>query len=615
MPCTEVESWTINDLLDAFKQQPLKKKKIIIPQYQRNLVWNNSKKKLLIDSIKSGMPIGAFLLFNEGAEDGNIRYHLVDGLQRSTSIKNYNENPTLFFSPDNIDKNFRNILVETFKDDEKKLVKLFVEWVQTLKGFNENDGFSSYSAITYIDEKTDNKLDKNQTKLATNSIITYLDEIKQLSNINDIKVPIIIYHGNKSDLPTIFERINSKGTQLNKYQIYAATWSIYDSFDINNTEIIKKIQAKYEALIEEGLEIDNYDPLNFNTASFNYFEYLFGLGKLLCEDENYSNLFGKNNNKKDQTESIGFNLGCICLGNDLKKMGKLPTYLQKIDLNKYEKCILDSVKITNKILNPFIGFKANTKSKGNPVIYHTEMQIISIIGKIFKSKYDENLNLRNGYSQSIDKLKRTIPLHYLYDILRNYWSGTGDNKALELIKSDKYKTEIKQSQWDLVFDEWFENDISKKEKSRITIKPQSILLLRFIYTHLFSAHEELSHEIYEIEHLCPVSKLKNAAKNVDGLPISCISNLCLIEKDLNRSKNNKTIYQYYDERKTEGEFTEKQIKEEIEHIESRTFTQRTDLEFMNDFKDDSIQDYYNFLEKRFYIIKDKFYKLNKIVND
>lgn len=609
---TEVKSWTVMELIDSLNSNPEKKEKIIIPQYQRNIVWSKQQQKLLIESIKEGMPIGALLLYHEKAEEGYNVYHLVDGLQRSTAIKSYQEKPTLFFTKENIDKELLDLLHEYFDVDIEIVTKFFVEWIQSLGGFNEMDGFSSSGLAYFLDEKNGGKLEKSQIKDLSNRLPEYLAKINKESNISDKSIPIIIYHGSKSNLPVIFERINSKGTQLNKYQIYAATWSIYKPVDIGNIEVINRIRDKYEALIEEGLEVDNYDPTSFNTSKFNYFEYFFGLGKLLSDK--YPMLFGKAN-KKDQTESIGFNLGSICLKNDLKRMEKLPDILLNVDINKYEKCILDSVNIVYEILKPFVSFKAN-KSSGSTTssAAHTEMQIVSIVGKVFNEKYDVNFNNKSEWSSKKKILERNLPYHYLYDILRNYWSGTGDTKAIELINSTRYENEIKMSNWENVFNEWFETEISKNEKTRANIKPQAILFLKYIYTHLFTAHEELSSAIYEIEHICPLAKLREVAKQdgIEGLPMSCISNLCLLEKDLNKNKGSKTYYEYYDELVKKGELTQQQANEELQKIEKRTFVTREEIEFINRFDLKDKDKYYSFLENRFKKLKEKFYELNNI---
>jgi len=152
---TDVDSWEVADLIDSFNDTPAKKRKIVIPPFQRNLVWSSNQKKLLIDSIKAGLPVGAILLYNGGAnEKGNNIYHLIDGLQRSTSIKAYTQRPTSFFDSTNLPSNFSNTVYKLLKSFDVKIEveaidNLLVEWVQNLKGFKETDGFSSFNLSNY----------------------------------------------------------------------------------------------------------------------------------------------------------------------------------------------------------------------------------------------------------------------------------------------------------------------------------------------------------------------------------------------------------------------------------------------------------------------------------
>ena len=67
----------------------------------------------------------------------------------------------------------------------------------------------------------------------------------------------------------------------------------------------------------------------------------------------------------------------------------LPEHVKKnnIDINEFTTALEDAISITLKILNPYIGIRANAKN-GKPItnVYHSEMQIVSIIAKIFKVK-------------------------------------------------------------------------------------------------------------------------------------------------------------------------------------------------------------------------------------
>ncbi|MFR9295752.1 MAG: hypothetical protein ACLVLR_12845, partial [Turicibacter sanguinis] len=376
-------------------------------------------------------------------------------------------------------------------------------------------------------------------------------------------------------------------------------------------KIINKIKEKYDSFINEGLEVDNYEVSTFNTSKFNYFEYFFGFGKLLTDE--FPELFGKGNSKNDKTESIAFNLGAICLDVDPKDMGKLPKELIGKDLNKFETALLESIDLTNKILNPYLKFKGNKRGNTTVTIYHSEYQIVSIIGKIFKTIYDlNNFEKKDNYKNTLENLKSNIPFHYLLDIFKGYWSGTGDTKALESSRSNRYELSIKKDQWENVLNEWYENDRSKKEKSRVTIKSDAKLLLNYIYLHKFTAYENLSDKYYDIEHLCPIDRLKKVATLVDGLPISCIGNLCILDGDINQTKKSKTYYEYYNNEVEIGELTQDQAAKSISKIEEYSFIKEKDLYFLSSLNEDNINLYYEFIDKRFLQLKKEFYKSSNI---
>ncbi|MBF4493188.1 DUF262 domain-containing protein [Flavobacterium sp. MR2016-29] len=58
------------------------------PDFQRNLVWDNTRKSALIESILLGIPIPVFYF----AETKSGNYNVVDGLQRLSTIKQYLNN-------------------------------------------------------------------------------------------------------------------------------------------------------------------------------------------------------------------------------------------------------------------------------------------------------------------------------------------------------------------------------------------------------------------------------------------------------------------------------------------------------------------------------------------
>jgi len=454
---TDVETWNVQDLIDSINSSsPIKKKSITVPKYQRSLVWSEKMRKAFISSIKSGFPFGSLLLYKVGEAKGVTKYNLIDGLQRTSTLLDYTKNPTKFFDEEDVDEFFLNSTMGVLKipnNDKEKfrqdLITIAAKWVRDLQGFTEGEGFSSYSFATEILKKL--KLDLNDHQLINNTVtavMSFVEKIKAEANISGAKIPVVIYYGDESNLPEIFERINSQGTKLNKYQIYAATWAAkYGTFKIKDRTIKDYIKAKYDSLIEEGLQVDSYDsnPNTFYAGEFTYFEYVFGLGKFLSQK--YPALFGEfdEGENVDATESIGFNISTICLGIDLKNINSLPEKLQvlfkpKDGQEKFLQAIDDATAFVFTVLKPYITLQAN-KKKGvtsKTTVYHTELQIASIIAKVFVSKFDpETLDERIEWSSGKEKsLEGTIAHHYLYDIIRDHWRGSGDQKANEVAKID-----------------------------------------------------------------------------------------------------------------------------------------------------------------------------------
>jgi uncharacterized protein with ParB-like and HNH nuclease domain len=600
---TIVESWSISDLIDALTESN-KKRKIIIPKYQRGLVWKSDQKKLFIDSIKDGFPIGSLLLFKTNGDT----YSLTDGLQRTSTLLDYSKNPTKYFEKTDIpDELIKLLNLNKYGDDIKDCI---VSWTKLRKGFQESDGFSSSKLAQEIDKTLSLSLSKEKHIKLGDNLVHFIENLKKQSDIFNSKIPVIIYTGDEDNLPTIFERLNSQGTQLSKYQIYAATWANY-KFKIKNKVIISNISQKYESLIAEGLQIDGFSSdtrsqEKFATEEFTFFEYLFGLGKYLTET--YKDIFGES---KREEESIGFNLTAICLGVSIRTMKILPESFKNITNNynnqeEFEKALFDSIVIAQNILKPYTNPKFNSKGVGKKAIYHSEFQIISIVAKIFQTKYDlKNLNL-NLELRDLKRLQINIPYHYLYHILQGYWGNNGDNKAFSECNSENYKNPISHLRWEELLNRWNDEQINQKHKSRTSLPKHSILFLKYIYTHLITTYQEYSDLAFEIEHLVPIKQVEDEISHYGGMPINHIGNLTLLDKKLNNAKKDDTIYQYH--------FYNRGAVN-LKEVEKLTFTVSKDLSFtgVKERKVIELNAYNEFVTERFKTLKRKFYSLNNII--
>jgi len=64
------------------------KSNITVPQFQRSLVWSKSQKDQFIQTVREGKPFGSILVYKSME-----KYEIIDGLQRFTTLRNYEENP------------------------------------------------------------------------------------------------------------------------------------------------------------------------------------------------------------------------------------------------------------------------------------------------------------------------------------------------------------------------------------------------------------------------------------------------------------------------------------------------------------------------------------------
>ena len=84
------QTWSIFETYKKLQNQTL----ILNPEYQRNIVWQRDKKTAFIESLYMGIMIPPIYVVEVPGKDmlDEIRYEVVDGKQRLTSIKEYLEN-------------------------------------------------------------------------------------------------------------------------------------------------------------------------------------------------------------------------------------------------------------------------------------------------------------------------------------------------------------------------------------------------------------------------------------------------------------------------------------------------------------------------------------------
>jgi uncharacterized protein with ParB-like and HNH nuclease domain len=85
--------------------------KVKIPKFQRGVVWNIARKKNFISSVKNGDPFGVILVYKENGD-----YLLIDGLQRLSTLVNYQKNPLDYLDEDSSFQKYDSYLSDIVDD-------------------------------------------------------------------------------------------------------------------------------------------------------------------------------------------------------------------------------------------------------------------------------------------------------------------------------------------------------------------------------------------------------------------------------------------------------------------------------------------------------------------
>lgn len=395
-----LDQTNIKKLLTAYRLK--------IPDFQREFVWKKGKKEQLLESLFRGFPIGALTLY----EDKEV-YYIIDGLQRVNTLNQYLSKPSTIVSFEKF-WNKVSMQIEEYieKKDElhvtaKALKKYIKKWYEEL---NSLYAFEKVSILYNIFANADGKIG---TELKDLQIVEELLEILRAKiEIAHDDIALIIYKGDKEDLPDLFKNINTGSVALSQYEILQSVWNDYildknilhETYEAFSREL-DLIQSDYEitAVKEEG--------------QFDVFKNIIGLNHLICCKEDSNVLFrfpAFKSEKKSSPEwngierhytndSIGFEIysTMICHASnkivtavDMIFRGREQDERISAFIAQLNNAVIDSVNIAISELE-------NKQQKMLESKYHS----LYVLAGVFFSKYDidvENLRVDEGrFSQKI----------------------------------------------------------------------------------------------------------------------------------------------------------------------------------------------------------------------
>lgn len=569
--CT-CENWTLQDLSSALQDMHKDNKKIVVSMFQRGKRWKKSQEQKFIDSLIKGYPVGT-MLFYETLENNKRTYILVDGLQRGNSIKKYMTNPTEFFYDDSISDAFCESLCKLLNKDGtdsygkiRSILTSFIKQQQTFKNLQYYN-----VAKTLVD---DFGVGYEPIGEIIDIITAFFEERQDLyDKIASTVIPVIVYTGDENNLPEIFDRINSQGTPLDQYEVYAASWPVNQKYKISNAEIIEYVVRKYDTFTEDDFQIHGYSREEMRSKKqVNAFEYLFGLGKYLV---NKYEILGFNKNlSEDTVNPLAFELVNACL-NDTDRIKTLYRNLQTLNLDEFEAALHCAIEFVNNAILVITKFKGNSRNANK--IFHSKYQILSMISTTFKEMYSDGDYSKQDamWSERKNIIANNLVQYYVYDIITNYWSEGGTGKIHAAAKPNRYMIEIPGRAWMVALDGFFERSMLRAESKKVANpRSEEFVMLNCIYLKTFTAMDQLSIDKFDVEHIAPKEQMRKLIDscNGEGLPISCIANLCYLPEYINRSKRDKNFYQ-------DKKYL---LHIDLADVESKySFTEEADLEWMD----------------------------------
>lgn len=268
-----LDQTTIKKLLSVYKLK--------IPDFQRSFVWKKQKKHQLLESLFKGFPIGAITLYEEKGV-----YYIIDGLQRINTLNQYLTSPSTVIA---FKEFFEKIdgEVEDFISDYDlsismtQMKRCIKKWYDTLGSLYE------YEKVSVLHKKI---------KEANSAVFEELDDLELVERLRDIlksaieithdDIALIIYKGDKDDLPELFKNINTGSVALSQYEILQSLWTDYYIDENVAVDEYKAFNRELD-LIRNDYEIDAVKE----NGSFDIFKNIVGLNHEICCIEKGDRLF------------------------------------------------------------------------------------------------------------------------------------------------------------------------------------------------------------------------------------------------------------------------------------------------------------------------------------
>jgi uncharacterized protein with ParB-like and HNH nuclease domain len=551
------------------------KDRVSLPKFQRGFVWPKKKQDAFVTTLKKGLPIGMFLLHKI---DGSDKFSIIDGRQRMTTLISFENKAFEYFNLDDIsdeeayqffdkDPEAANIFHRINEAGKTEYIKKYKDVIYKCvyrKKINDSDSIKFdlvdelASAFSFIADK----------KYIREHVALYVNELISFYDLSRISVPVIEFTGTLDEVVETFVNLNTKGTKLSKYDVFAAEWLEFQK-TISDSEIISEVYNKYSEAAEKGIEIEGFDSENIKTTeTINIFEYAYAISKILGKK---CKLLVSISENADDIDTLAFTIlaGVFSIKNkDMRQLGE-KVYDSNIDLVHLKSIIVESTRKIEDILQKYLAAPTKDRTRFGVL---SELQISSYIITWYKLNYliqDGKINRTNFNKNKIKGFETYLHKHMLYDVLRGFWSGSGDSKLDELnenIDNSRYFDDISSDNFRTALDEWFE-----ERKNKGTVSKEVKFVLNYLFVKVYQPQDGGA---YDLDHIVPQANLSKL--NLSDIDINNPANLVYISRFDNRKKREDTYYQLVTRNKTSIEINQSELdrylyprREEIRFVESQ----------------------------------------------
>jgi hypothetical protein len=569
------------------------KGRVTVPQFQRRLVWSNQQKKEFIDTLSKGFPFGSVLIYKY---EEDTKVSIIDGLQRFSTIMDYEKNPQEYIDISEEIELLIRILTESYSGEInaktlasiKKNIEVIIKDVIS----NQNVG----PMFLFDSMNSDTELSQFVDSMQLRDIIDIQHQITTKKSsylkVNEIIIPTVEFLGDVSELSEVFENLNKGGKKLSKYQVFAAQW-YRNTITLNdmkyNKAILEEIIKRYELLDRQReIKIEHFSPDKMREEKvINLSELCYALGKLIIKESSVFYNHKKEDGLEDLANEIGYSTMGIIFGIDNKKLYSIENYIDRLQDAKFLNDLLSAIfKIFRNINEHFQQYLKLPNQDGsfeNKKI--TNFKFLSYFADLwtryFSITNDNRVNDRStGGDISYSKTIENFIYYYIIDSVKGNWGNAGDSRLNQYYLDQTRNYLKKPTKKDLkdAIAIWWQERITNPS---IQFDDNSKMLIT-IYYNLNKTNNGLKiGRNYDFEHLIARNKIKDLYKNYN-LPMGTIGNLMFLDSSLNRSKKDLNLYNQISSGETISQtyidvafYPEENL---INHLENLISTKHEDLQ-------------------------------------